>query len=137
MSVRRTFLYSPINVLKPIGGDIWIVDGPAIRFGLPWPKIPFPTRMTIARLPDDRLFVHSPTPLTHDLHAQISALGSPAWIVAPNRIHYSWVPDWHAAFPAALVYLAPGVRERAGDRIAFDTQPLDRDDGYPWDEHLD
>jgi hypothetical protein len=36
--------YPPINTLKPVVDDLWIVDGPVIRFGFPWPKMPFPTR---------------------------------------------------------------------------------------------
>jgi hypothetical protein len=44
--------------------DVWIVDGPVIRFGMPWPRFPFPTRMTVVRLTGGDLFLHSPTPLT-------------------------------------------------------------------------
>jgi hypothetical protein len=39
--------YQPINTLKRVVDNLWIVDGPVIRFGMPWPKFPFPTRMTI------------------------------------------------------------------------------------------
>ena len=29
--------YEPLNTLKPVAEDIWIVDGPAIRFyGMPF-----------------------------------------------------------------------------------------------------
>jgi hypothetical protein len=45
--------YPPLDTLKPIADDAWIVDGPVIGFGLPWPKMPFPTRMTILRIGDD------------------------------------------------------------------------------------
>src|SRR3546814_2604514 len=51
--------YPPLNTPKPIATDAWIVDGPIIRFGMPWPKMPFPTRMTLLRLGDGDLFVHS------------------------------------------------------------------------------
>jgi hypothetical protein len=42
--------YPPLNTLKRVVEDVWIVDGPVIRFGMPWPKMPFPTRMTVIRL---------------------------------------------------------------------------------------
>ena len=32
--------YEPINTLKAIVDAAWIVDGPVIRFGLPWLKMP-------------------------------------------------------------------------------------------------
>src|SRR3546814_4013897 len=85
--------YPPLNTLKPVTDGLWIVDGPVIRFGMPWPKMPFPTRMTVIRL-EGGLVVHSPTALTADLEAEIELLGPPRWIVGPNRIHYRWIPEW-------------------------------------------
>lgn len=128
--------YPPLDTLKPVATDIWVVDGPLIRFGMPWPKVPFPTRMTVVRLAGDHLFIHSPTPLSPALRAEIERCGRPRWIVGPNRIHYWWVPDWRAAFPDADVYLAPRIREQAGARIDFDGLSLARDSGYPWDAEI-
>jgi len=128
--------YPPLNTLKPVVDDVWIVDGPVIRFGLPWPKLPFPTRMTIIRLASGDLFVHSPTPLTPGLKAEIEKAGTPRFIVGPNRIHYWWIPEWKAAFPQAQVYLAPRIKEQARGRIAFDSLPLDSVGGYPWDGEI-
>ena len=129
-------LYTPVNTLKPVDEAVWIVDGPVIRYGLPWPKMRFPTRMTVLRLGRDDLFIHSPTALTPELHDAIRRLGTPRWIIAPNRIHYWWVPDWRQAFADAVVYLAPRVREQAGGRIDFPTQPLHDVAGYPWDAEV-
>lgn len=129
-------LYQPINTLKRVAAEVWIVDGPAIRFGMPWPKMPFSTRMTVIRLGRD-LFIHSPTPLVASLRSEIAAIGTPRWIVAPNRIHYWWVPEWRSAFAVAVVYLAPRIREQAGDRIDFAAADLSRDTGYPWDGEIE
>jgi hypothetical protein len=89
--------------------------------------------MTVIRLDGGGLFIHSPTRLTADLKTAICAIGAPRWIIAPNRIHYWWIPEWKAAFADAEVYLAPRVKKQAGSRIAFPFSPLDRDHGYPWD----
>jgi hypothetical protein len=124
--------YPPLDTLKPVAEDVWIVDGPAIRFGMPFAKMAFPTRMTVIRL-GDALFVHSPTSLGPALQREVDALGSPRWIVAPNRIHYSWVPDWRQAYPDAAIYLAPRIREQARGRIDFPAQELSAASGYPWD----
>ena len=128
--------YSPINALKSIARDLWIVDGPIIRFGMPWPKMPFPTRMTILRLSGDSLFIHSPTALTDGLRSEIAAIGRPSWIVGPNRLHYWWIRDWKNAYPEAEVYLAPRIKEQAGERIPDGSKLLDRHEGYPWDEAI-
>ncbi len=124
--------YPPLNTLKPVTEDVWIVDGPVIRFGRPWPKMRFPTRMTLLRIDGD-LFVHSPTPLTAALRDELSAIGRPRWIIGPNRIHYWWIPDWKQAYPDAGIWLAPRIREQAGARIDFDGHPLASETGYPWD----
>lgn len=131
---RRT--YEPLNTLKPVAENVWIVDGPAIRFGMPWPKMPFPTRMTIIRLNDEDLFIHSPTPLTDGLKAELAQIGEVRHIVGPNRIHYWWIPEWRTAFSKAEIWLAPRIREQAGDRIDFDAPELVKESGYPWDDHI-
>jgi len=128
--------YEPVNTLKPVADDVWIVDGPVIRFGMPWPKMPFPTRMTIIRIAGRRLFVHSPTPLTPGLKAEVERIGDVACIVGPNRIHYWWIPDWRKAFPAAETWLAPRIREQAKGRIDFPAREIDRTSGYPWDGEI-
>jgi hypothetical protein len=129
-------LYPPLGTLKQVAEDVWIVDGPVIRFGMPWPKMPFPTRMTMIRVNGRDLFIHSPTPLTATLRRDVEALGTPRWIIGPNRLHYWWIPEWRAAFPDAAVYLAPRIREQARHRIDFDECPLVQDGGYPWDDEI-
>lgn len=128
--------YPPINTLKAAAQNVWIVDGPAILFGWPWPKFRFSTRMTVIRLISGELFLHSPTQLTAALQSEISRLGRVRFIVGPNRVHYTWIPEWKDAFPNAGVYLAPRIEEQARGRITFESLPLDSDGGYPWDEEM-
>src|SRR3546814_18167982 len=99
---------------------------------MPWPKMPFPTRMTVIRL-EGGLVVHSPTALTADLEAEIELLGPPRWIVGPNRIHYWWIPEWREGFPNEEAWLAPRNREQAGRRIALETPTLLGTQSYPWE----
>ena len=128
--------YPPLNTLKPVFENVWIVDGPVIAFGMPWPKLPFPTRMTVIRLAGGDLFIHSPTPLVPQLKAEIEKAGRVRFIIGPNRIHYWWVPEWKAAFPDARVYLAPRTLDQAKGHIACENVPLDRDRGYKWDTEI-
>ena len=132
-SDRQT--YPPLNKLKPVTDDVWIVDGPLIEFGPPLLRMPFPTRMSIIRIGRE-LFVHSPTPLTDGLKAEIAAIGEPAWIIGPNRIHYWWISEWCDAYTDAVAYLAPRIMDQAGgrlDRVSHRCRPLDHRAGYPWD----
>lgn len=108
--------YEPVDVLKPVAENVWIVDGSVVRMTYPWIgvfSLPFSTRMTVIRLPDGRLWLHSPTAAEDALVEAVSALGEVAFLVAPNRLHHIFVDDWARRFPAARVYAAPGVAEAA------------------------
>ena len=129
-------LYTPINTVKPVAEGLWIVDGPEIGFGVGPFKMPFSTRMTVIRRADGKLVLHSPTALTDELKAQIDVLGEVADLVAPNKIHYWWVRDWKDAYPSARVLAAPGVGERAGDRLPSVDQELDGSEVEDWGDVL-
>lgn len=119
--------YEPLNTLKPIGPDIWIADGPHISFY----GLPFPTRMTIVRLADGGLWIHSPIKPDDKLIAQINKIGPVRHLIGPNWFHYASLHDWKTRYPAALVWVAPGVEARAAkhsvpltvDEDLIDTAP--------------
>ena len=112
--------YGPLNVLKPFGPDIWVVDGPEIAMDFPLGlKVPFPTRMVVVRLEGGRLWLHSPIAPDPTLVEQVRSLGEVAFIIAPNSIHYWFLPEWAALFADARCYLAPGIIERAKGRKAL------------------
>jgi len=123
--------YAPLNVLKPVAPDVWMVDGPTVRFG-PGRGAPFTTRMTVIRVGPDGLLVHSPTLLTPELKVALARIGAVRWVVAPNRIHHIWLEAWLQAFPHAVGYAAHGVR-RPVSIAASRLLPLDHGGGYPWD----
>jgi len=136
MPQEELLTYPPLNTLKAVADEIWIIDGPVIRFGAPGFRMPFSTRATIIRLEGGDLFIHSPTSFDAELKAEVDKIGTPRWLVGPNRLHYWWIPDWHAAYPDADIYLAPKTAEQAGARLDFDYCLLDRQSGYPWDRQI-
>ena len=75
--------------------------------------MPFSTKMTLVRLPGGALWVHSPIAPDPALFAEIEALGTVGWLVAPNTLHYWWIPDWKARYPAAAVCAPPAVAAKA------------------------
>lgn len=122
--------------LKPVAQDVWIVDGPTTRFAVGGAGLCFPTRMTVVRLPAGELFIHAPTELTPTLAAELRQVGAPRYLIGPNRLHYWWLPEWRAAFPDAVAYLAPRLPQQSRGRIDVEGGPLDRESGYPWDMAL-
>lgn len=93
--------YAPLNTLKPFAENVWIVDGPEIAMHYLGMTLPFPTRMTIVRLRSGELWVHSPIAWDDSLALDIARLGPVAWLVAPNTLHYEYLPEWQRRFPAA------------------------------------
>lgn len=109
--------YEPLNVLKPIGENAWIVDGPEITMRYLGFRMPFPTRMTIFRFANGALWIHSPTALTERLARAVDALGTVRFLVAPNLLHFWWIKDWKSRYPDAVTYAAPGTRSYAKERF--------------------
>ncbi|TPJ33935.1 DUF4336 domain-containing protein [Mesorhizobium sp. B2-8-3] len=128
-------LYEPIDVLKPVAPDLWIVDGPRIGFGVGPFEFPFTTRMTVVRLRSGDLILHSPVALAPALRSAVELLGPVRFLVAPNSLHYWWLPDWKVAMPRAEVLAVRGLRERAKRPIAVDRLLVGR--ASPWPAEID
>lgn len=109
---RKTFLYEPLNRLKPLAEDVWIVDGPRISMNVGPFRTPFPTRMTVIRLPEG-LFLHSPIAFDAGLARAVAQLGPVRWLIAPNLIHYASIQPWLDAFPEAESWGVHGIEARA------------------------
>lgn len=117
--------YPPLDVLKPVAPDLWIVDsGPLHAFGLT-----LPVRMTVARLDTGETWLHSPTRFSFELRAAIERIGPIRHVVAPNAAHWLYVKQWQDHCPDALTWAAPGLRERGQVRrsgVRLDTDLGDR-----------
>ncbi len=118
-------------MLEQIGHEIWTVDGSMVEVL----GFNYPTRMAVIRLADRRLFVWSCIPLLDELRKEVDSLGKVAYIVAPNSLHHLSIPDWQKAYPDALVYAAPKLREKRKD-ISFD-QVLENTPNLEWAGEID
>lgn len=109
--------YTPLNQLKPLAENIWLVDGPEIMFGFAGVELAHPTRMTIVRLPDGGLWVHSPVEPDQTLLPSLDALGPVRFLVAPNSFHHSWLADWAKLYPDAQCWGPPGLPQSTQKRL--------------------
>lgn len=129
-------LYEPINVYKLLAPDIGIVDGPFEYLtvgGIRLP-LPFTTRMTVVRLSNGDLLLHSPIRFDEGLARELRRLGTVRHLVSPNQFHYAHIGEWARAFPGAIAWASPRVRERARARhVEIDfTRDLDADAPEEW-----
>ena len=97
-------------MLQAIVSDVWIEARP-LRFA----GVETGTRMTLVRLTDGSLFVHSPVSLSEETRAAVDALGPVKAVVAPSRFHHLYVGEWMRAYPEALVCACPGLERKRRD----------------------
>jgi hypothetical protein len=101
-------------MLVQVSDGVFCDAGPVHPLGLA-----LTATMTVMRLAGGALLVHSPLPLTSERRAQVLALGTVAHLYAPNTFHHSWLGEWVAAFPAALVH-APAELRRKRPQLGID-----------------
>jgi hypothetical protein len=100
-------------MLRELDKELWVAEMPSKVFG-----VEFGARSTLTRLPEGGLWVHSPIRLTDELRREIDALGPIEALVAPNKMHYAYLEEWIAAYPDALVFVAPDwLREISVDPV--------------------
>jgi len=97
-----------------IPDQIWLLDYPVKYAGCR-----FNARMSIVRLANDALMLHSPCDMDDAIANAISGLGAVSCIVAPGSFHHMYVAKAQSRFPAAQTYLCPGV-ERKVPGLRFD-----------------
>ena len=115
--------YPPLDTIKPVADRIWIVDsGPMHVAGAP-----LPVRMTVVKLKSGDVWLHSPTRFIRELREEIDRLGRVRHLVAPDVAHWTFLQDWQKAYPDALTWAAPGLRDRAA--VKKSGLRLDRDLG--------
>ncbi len=99
--------------MTPFAEGIWVDIGPVRILGMR-----LTTTMTVLRLHDGSLLLHSPLPLTAERRAAVEALGPVAHLYAPSRYHDLRIGEWAATFPSARLHAPPSlVKERIDLRI--------------------
>ncbi len=100
--------YPPLDTPKEIADGVFVVDS-VMPMGM---GVTLPVRMTVVRLPDGSVLLHSPTRFDFALRARIEAIGPIRHLVAPNVAHWTFVQDWQRQVPGVVTWAAPGLRER-------------------------
>lgn len=103
-----------LKTCRELDKDLWVFDRPLGILG--WR---LGTRMTVVRLGDGSLFLHSPVELDADTRADLDELGPVRFVVAPNRLHHFYVAPYREVFPQAELWAAPGLPEKKPS-IPFD-----------------
>ena len=98
------------GALTAIADGVWIAAGPARIVGMP-----LSTTMTVLRLGDGGLLLHSPIALQPQLRAAVEALGPVTHLYAPNLYHHLQLGHWAAVFPTARLHAPAGLAKKRPD----------------------
>ncbi len=93
---------------------IWVKEYPIKYAGTR-----FNARMTVVRLSNGNLLIHSPCEITDETQSILNNLGKVEFIVAPGYYHYFYVGSAQKAFPEAETFICPGI-ETKFPKIEFD-----------------
>lgn len=102
------------EALIPLAESLWVVDRP-----LPILVGDVGARMTVIRLSDGSLLLHSPVALDTELSAALDDLGTVRWLVGPSKVHHLFLGDYVRAYPHATLCGVSGLAERRRD-LSFD-----------------
>ncbi len=111
-------------------GRLWVAETPLRFFGLE-----VGTRMSVVRLSNGDLWLHSPVELTGRLRRELDRLGPVRFVVCPNRMHHVFVEPYFSAYPAARVFASPGLPEKRPELPFHGTLGDGPEPG--WDGELD
>jgi hypothetical protein len=117
-------------VLRALGRDIWVEERQQAFYGLE-----VGTRMTVVRLADGSLLLHSPVSLDAGIRSELDALGRVRWAVAPNRVHHLYAGRVASHYPDVQLYVAPGLERKRPDLVFAGV--LGDEAPEPWRGQLD
>jgi hypothetical protein len=96
--------------LIELADGLWVAQAPLRFLGTH-----LGARMTVVRLSNGELWVHSPVAMNEALLQELKTLGQVRHIVAPNLFHHLFVSETATAFPDATLYAAPGLSDKRAD----------------------
>ena len=99
--------------IERVESNLWCVTGSL-------PGMALKRVMTVIRLDDGRLVIHSAIALNEEAMAEIEAWGQPAVLLVPNFFHRLDAPAYLARYPDIKVYCPRGGRKKVEEVVSAD-----------------
>ena len=96
--------------LTSFAEGVWLSTAPVQFLGMR-----LTATMTVLRLGDRSLLLHSPVAMTPERRAAVEALGNVTHLYSPNLFHHLRIGDWAAAFSSARLHAPPGLAKKRPD----------------------
>lgn len=120
--------------LRPFAANIWTLTASQRFLG-----VHIDNAMTVVRLPDGKLWLHSPVNVPPECQRQLESLGEPAYAVAPNLKHYLHLQAFSERYPHVKIYGAPRLGRKLAKLFPAVTlhDELGNQQNTPWQDCID
>lgn len=103
----------PHDPIQKLTENLWRVEGELPHFGMR-------RVMSVARLGDGRLVIHSAMALEEAAMRELEAWGTPAFLLVPHVRHRMDAPRYKARYPDLVVLAPKPVQAKAREVVAVD-----------------
>lgn len=121
-------------VLEYVHENFWIARQPLDIMGIDLGAV-----MTVIRLKDGSLWVHSPIDPNPELQRDLTAIGPINTVISPNNFHHLYVKPFMSLFPEARYHYSPGLERRVRHKLEGikHKSPLEPNAAYPWHDEIE
>ena len=106
------------GAIQKLAENLWWVDGSL-------PNMSLRRCMTVARLSDGRLAIHSAIALQEVDMQQLEAWGTPAFLIVPSGYHRLDAPRYKARYPQLRVFAPAAARAKVEEVVKVDGRYAD------------
>lgn len=99
--------------LEKLASNLWRVEGSL-------PGMSLKRVMTIVRKRDGALVIHSAIALEESAMRELEGLGTPTYLIVPNRAHRLDAPGYKARYPTLRVFTPQGGRSKVAEVVTVD-----------------
>lgn len=103
----------PHGPIERLSENLWWIRGDL-------PNMTLKRVMTVVRLNDGRLLIHSAIALEDALMAELEAWGTPAFLIVPNPGHRLDAPAYKRRYPQLRVLTPSGARAKVAEVVQVD-----------------
>ncbi len=109
----RDWAVLPHDPIQELSENLWRVEGELPHFSMR-------RVMSVVRLADNRLLIHSAIAMNEPAMARLEAWGEPAVMLIPHIRHRMDAARYKQRYPGLRVYAPPGVLKKAREVVTVD-----------------
>ena len=104
----------PHGEFKQLDQNLWVLNGT-----LPH-HMPLPRSMTVFRMKDGGLWIHSAIALSESTQAKLESFGKPKYLVVPSTMHRLDAPVYKATYPSIQVVCPEAAIKKVSEKVPVD-----------------